>query len=261
MKSLKRIIAFICVATMMLSMSAFAAVENGQDLGVAMKASKTTVAPGETFTLTVYAANMNESFGVIPTGAIEYNNNEFTFVDPTNDGNLYIGAGSQIGTGNDSVAFMYTNEATFDPAKMWTFDVTACSTPGTYTIDLYFMWATNAGKQPADSSDTLTITVKEATQEPVVRPTGLPTTYTLGEKTYTDVPNKEVTVTTTGATTGKVTLTYWYNGVDDKTAIVDFTTNAAALTGTGNATFKVAVMGVPRTVVIKDIAVAFDAVN
>ena len=103
-----------------------------------------------------------------------------------------------------------------------------------------------------DVADYQTITVTGATADPIA------TEYTVGEKTYTSVPNKtftDVAVSDLSNFGGNVTVTY-EGGVN--TYFTKAFTFGGLGTGSGTASFDVAVVGVPSNITVTDIAVAIN---
>ncbi len=112
-----------------------------------------------------------------------------------------------------------------------------------------------------ESGTYATMTVKEAAAPEPEKPESVATTYKLGNTTYTDVPNAQVTKTlTSGTISGKVIANYWKDGVKVLTpAEIPFENiTIGKFTGAGEVTFDVAIMGVPTNVIITAIDVALN---
>lgn len=121
----------------------------------------------------------------------------------------------------------------------------------------------NAGSGDYDGEYTPTVsslTIKWPSAGPIECPDDVVATeIEIDGTTYTNVPNKAVEVAGyAGQKSGKVVAEYWVDGCTALgTKEISFT-NLVNLTGSGNATFNVAITGVKDGVVITDISVNFN---
>lgn len=98
--------------------------------------------------------------------------------------------------------------------------------------------------------------VAAAAPEPET-PVSVSTTMTVNEKEYTDVPNAVVSGTIeNGAFNGSIVVDYWKDGVKALAPkVFSSFANMPTFSGSGSATFSVAIMGVPSNVTITSITV------
>lgn len=92
-----------------------------------------------------------------------------------------------------------------------------------------------------------------------VGPVSVATTMTVNGKEYTDIPNATVenVAFTDGVITGALNIDYWKNGAAQPAIVIEaakFVGMPANVTGTGTASFTVALMGVPENVVVTGIS-------
>lgn len=157
MKNFKKIVSLICVAALVLSMSAFANIENDEYVDFNFSADKSTVKVGDTVTLTLGTAAKTGTVGVTGLWAyIEYDAEGLTFTDKSDS--FGIGAAS-----DGMIAIEHDGDAvTVDYAKFVTIPFVA-NAAGEYTIALTscaFLDEDYDGS--ADDTAEITITVEEA---------------------------------------------------------------------------------------------------
>lgn len=171
MNNFKRIIAFICIAVMMLSISAFAFEADIYPLKI--KASKATVAPGETFTLTFYADGVTSAkTASYIGGTIEYCTDEFTVANVGEQPSFVGGLIERAYYKDNAVSILIDalSDVTTDAnGVIASFNVTVADdlAEGNYTFEMYDMYY-ESDAVPAGTDyyeDILTITVTGGEEE------------------------------------------------------------------------------------------------
>jgi len=261
MKNIKKIMAIILTIAMVCACStvAFAANLGESEYDIKVVPSKTTVAPGESFTVAVYLVdstdeNADVTFVGGPCGAIEL---------------TYTGAPTVTSFGGDftdeftqkaSSVYMWIEDDSADwvigKNKPWgTIEVTAGSSDMTFGAFADGIGDTDGNEGTCNDADAVTVTVKA--EDPVT-----PATVTAGTAT---------TKTYVGKTTGNTYNNVWFNtfaAVSNDQIIKSITLKfngyekalniGTKLEGGGTYTFDVAIVGAPAGA---DVDVDFVAVD
>jgi len=253
MKSLKRILAVILTIA---TVCAFSTVAFAADLGtssykVELVPSKTTVAPGETFTVAVYlldAENENENITFVagPMAALELHYTGIVGARTADDVAIPDGANkTSMAFADTYVNIFYDHEADMIVGKDIPYAVVtfvAGEEDITFSVVDGGLNDYNGGYAEADTSATATVTVKAAqAEEEVVDATKISegTETIFGkENSYWGVWVGTYSVTPGAKSIKKATVSFAEAG---KT----FETGAIAADGPGAVEFKVAIVGVP----------------
>ncbi len=168
MKNFKKILSFACISVMLFSLPVFAW-DADEAVPFKLKADKTTIAAGETITVTIYNdVPTTETYENVQAmmGNIDYNSAEFSVsTDGVDIANVAVEAApSGMNTKDASVAIMYMSPITVTSDNLISFKFTAADTlaDGEYTLELNLFqiadvnWSTTAA-----ASNVLTITVGE----------------------------------------------------------------------------------------------------
>lgn len=255
MKNFKKIVSLICVATLVLSMSVFANIENDEYVDFEFSADKSTVKVGETVTLTLGTTGKTGTVGVTGLWAyVEYGEG-LTYVDGTDSFGIGSTDGAMISIEHDGDA------KTVDYANFVTIPFVA-NAVGEYTVALTscaFLDEDYDGS--ADDTAEIVITVEAD------GPTENVATFVKDElalnvdgvvHNFTDVPVYEAT---TAATSFKLKAVYGEGEhylkfrVDEETITETIDVSNIKVEGEGEVSFQVAIIGVPAEVVIEKLIV------
>lgn len=257
MKNLKKVMAIILTIAMVCACStvAFAANLGASEYDIKVVPSKTTVAPGESFTVAVYLVDSTDENADItfvggPCGAIEL---EYTGAPTvTSFGGDFVDDFTQ----KDSSVYMWIEDDSADwvigKNKPWgTIEVTAGSSDMTFNAFDDGIGDTDGNEGTCNASDVVTVKVAQTET----------TKDFAGTAEYTNVQGKSgdnifgVWVGTYNVTAGDAAkaikkVSVAFTGDSHAPFVVD----GLNISGAGTTTFKVAIVGVPEA--LKDASVA-----